>query len=257
MDAAHWGPPGWPQLPAELLREVARRVAGADELALTKTLLRLVCTGWHAALPIGECWALADTMSHLPVSMLSANSGHACMHGAGHPASQEAPAFVPALAHGTPSPSPLPAGLAVPAKIWRWEEAMQRALAPHAQHIEVLAPLPALSDSPLPQLAACRRLRRLALRHIHAAALPALGALGGLESLDAHVFFPAALDGWLDWAAGLRSLQDLRLTAAVLRLQAEDGLAALLPLKATLRELRLDGCVLLTDTGAAVLAQLR
>lgn len=133
---------------------------------------------------------------------------------------------------------------------------MQGALTPHARHIEVLAPLPAPDSSPLPQLPSCWRLRHLVLRHIHTAALPALEALGGLVSLDAQVFFPAALDGWLDWAAGLGSLQELRLTAAVLRLQPEEGLAALLPLQAQLRELRLDGCVLLTDTGAAVLAQM-
>ena len=41
-----------------------------------------------------------------------------------------------------------------------------------------------------------------------------------------------------------------------MRLQPEEGLAALLPLAGRLLALRLDGCLLLTDAGAGVLAQL-
>ena len=41
-----------------------------------------------------------------------------------------------------------------------------------------------------------------------------------------------------------------------MRLQPEEDLAALLPLAGRLLALRLDGCLLLTDAGAGVLAQL-
>ena len=71
------------------------------------------------------------------------------------------------------------------------------------------------------------------------------------------VYFPAADEGWLDWATGLTSLQRLHLTAALLRLQPEDGLQCLLRLRRHLRSLRLDGCMLLTDEGVPLLAQLR
>lgn len=75
----------------------------------------------------------------------------------------------------------------------------------------------------------------------------------------AVLFTSAAADapGWLDWASGLHQLHRLRLTAAVTWLQPEEGLAALLPLRRRLSTLRLDGCVLLTDVGAPMLAQLR
>lgn len=49
----------------------------------------------------------------------------------------------------------------------------------------------------------------------------------------------------------------MHLTAAPLRLQPEDGLQCVLPLRRHLRALRLDGCVLLTDAGVPLLAQLR
>lgn len=177
---------------------------------------------------------------------------------------------------------------------------MDAALAPHAHHLEVLAPLPRPDSSPLPQLRGCRRLRRLTLRHARAEALPALAALTALQALDATgarggrpralpawlasslplarprrlflicppapsirpplslrpVLFSSSDPGWLDWAAGLRCLQYLAVSAALLRLQPEAGLGALLPLRPRLRALRLDGCVLLTDAGAATLAQL-
>lgn len=92
--------------------------------------------------------------------------------------------------------------------------------------------------------------------------------VGGSVALATHTGFPrhptpvpvlfSACDpGWLDWAAGLASLQYLAVSAALLRLQPEGGLGALLPLRPRLRALRLDGCVLLTDVGAASLAQLR
>lgn len=71
------------------------------------------------------------------------------------------------------------------------------------------------------------------------------------------VYFPGAEEGWLDWVAGLTSLHRLHLTAALLRLQPEEGLLCLRPLRRTLRVLRLDGCMLLTDTGVPLLAQLR
>ncbi|KAI7842734.1 hypothetical protein COHA_003663 [Chlorella ohadii] len=150
----------------------------------------------------------------------------------------------------------LPLGHAVPAHIWRWEEQMAAALAPQARAVTVLAPLPHAAASPLPQLARFPRLGRLTLRHIHVAALPALSGLTGLRQLDAIVYFPAADEGWLDWATGLTSLQRLHLTAALLRLQPEDGLQCLLPLRRHLRSLRLDGCMLLTDEGVPLLAQL-
>lgn len=73
----------------------------------------------------------------------------------------------------------------------------------------------------------------------------------------AAVFFPSAQEGWLDWAVGLTRLQELRLKAATMRLQPEEGLRCLLPLRHSLQALRLDGCVLLTDAGAPTLAQLR
>lgn len=62
---------------------------------------------------------------------------------------------------------------------------MAAALAPQARAVTVLAPLPHASASPLPQLARFPRLSRLTLRHIHAAALPALSGLTGLRQLDA------------------------------------------------------------------------
>ena len=71
------------------------------------------------------------------------------------------------------------------------------------------------------------------------------------------VLYPAADPCWLDFAVGLSCLRDLRLTAAQLRLQPEEGLACLLPLRGSLAALRLDGCLLLTDAGASLLAQLR
>lgn len=72
-----WGASGWPQLPADLLQEVARRAAGADDLAEAKTLLRLVCRSWHVALPIGArvlgagCHTLHPHAGSMPQ--------HACM----------------------------------------------------------------------------------------------------------------------------------------------------------------------------------
>lgn len=178
------------------------------------------------------------------------------------------------------------------ARIWEWQAGMERAVAPHACQVDLLAPLPLPSSSPLPQTPACTRLRSLTIHHIHAAALPALSALVRLQSLDAHgglscllagsrlslcvdvlplnttlvallpshqlqhklmllvpcnapsccshaVFFPDEDPQWLQWAAGL-SLKELRLTAAPLRLQPEEGLAALLPHR-RLAALRLDG----------------
>ena len=71
------------------------------------------------------------------------------------------------------------------------------------------------------------------------------------------VLYPSADPCWLDFAVGLACLRQLRLTAAQMRLQPEEGLACLLPLRGTLSALRLDGCMLLTDAGAALLAQLR
>ena len=70
------------------------------------------------------------------------------------------------------------------------------------------------------------------------------------------VYFPSADEGWLDWAAGLTGLHKLRLTAALLRIQPEEGLACLAPLARHLRALRLDGCVQLTDAGVPLLAWL-
>lgn len=172
---------------------------------------------------------------------------------------------------------------------------MQVALAPHAITLEVLAPLPHPAASPLPRLALFQRLRALQLRHIHAhAALPALSGLALLQQLDATgaaanvlqrcrstclfltpvccytphlppprccrpaVFFPAAVEGWLDWAASLGSLRELRLAAAPMRLQSEeDGLRSLLPLQSQLQGLRLDGCMVLSDAGTLLLAQFR
>ena len=77
----------------------------------------------------------------------------------------------------------------------------------------------------------------------------------GLPCLLA-VLYPAAAPCWLDFAADLGCLRELCLTAAQLRLQPEEGLACLLPLRSSLAALRLDGCLLLTDAGAALLAQL-
>lgn len=77
---------------------------------------------------------------------------------------------------------------------------MDAALAPHAHHIEVLAPLPGPDSSPLPQLRACRRLRRLTLRHLRAEALPALAGLTALQALD------ATGEGLLKRARGPRSM---------------------------------------------------
>jgi len=71
------------------------------------------------------------------------------------------------------------------------------------------------------------------------------------------VFFPHAVPGWLNWVASLACLQDLSLTAAAVHLQPEEGLGALLPLRRSLTGLRLDGCLVLTDHGAAFLAQFR
>jgi hypothetical protein len=71
------------------------------------------------------------------------------------------------------------------------------------------------------------------------------------------VLYPEADPCWLDFATGLSCLKELRLTAAQLRLQPEGGLACLLPLRGSLAVLRLDGCMLLTDAKAALLAQLR
>lgn len=62
---------------------------------------------------------------------------------------------------------------------------MDAALAPHAHHIEVLAPLAGPDSSPLPQLRACARLRRLTLRHARAEALLSLTELTLLQVLDA------------------------------------------------------------------------
>lgn len=62
---------------------------------------------------------------------------------------------------------------------------MAAALAPQARAVMVLAPLPHACASPLPQLARFARLSWLTLRHIHAAALPALGGLTGLRQLNA------------------------------------------------------------------------
>ena len=70
------------------------------------------------------------------------------------------------------------------------------------------------------------------------------------------MFFPEASPTWLDWLPGLRLLRQLRLAAAQMRLQPDEGLTALLPLAGRLLALRLDGCLLLTDAGAGVLAQL-
>jgi hypothetical protein len=70
------------------------------------------------------------------------------------------------------------------------------------------------------------------------------------------VFWPDPDPDWLAWAPALPRLRSLRLTAARMHLQPEEGLAALLPLRRTLAELRLDGCVLLTPEGAPLLAQL-
>ncbi|PSC74844.1 F-box LRR-repeat 14 [Micractinium conductrix] len=141
-------------------------------------------------------------------------------------------------------------------RIWVWEDGMQGSLAPHVLSLEVLAPLPHLDASPLLALPACARLHSLTLHHVRAAALPALAGLTRLQRLDATVFFPDAAPGWLDWASGLRCLQELRLAAAMTHLQPEESLAALLPLRRCLTDLRLDGCLLLTDAGAQLLAQL-
>lgn len=63
---------------------------------------------------------------------------------------------------------------------------MLASLAPQARRIEVLAPLRGPQSSPLPQLERhCGRLRCLTLHHIHADALPAVGRLTALETLDA------------------------------------------------------------------------
>lgn len=133
---------------------------------------------------------------------------------------------------------------------------MAAALAPQARAVTVFAPLPHAGASPLPELARFARLSRLTLRTCHATALPALSGLTGLRQLVATVYFPGAEESWLEWAAGLTSLNRLHLTAALLRLQPEEGLLRLLPLRRTLRALRLDGCMLLTDTGVPLLAQL-
>lgn len=151
---------------------------------------------------------------------------------------------------------PLIAGECVPAKVWDWTERMDLALAPHACNLELLAPLPLAASSTLPELQHCSRLRSLRLQHVH---LPALAALAGLTSLlllDATVFFPDSTPDWLEWAAGLVKLQELRITAAQMRLQPEGGLSSLLPLRRHIQTLRLDDCMVLTDAGAAVMARL-
>lgn len=44
----------WEHLPAELLRHIARLAAGSHgQLAVTKTRMRLTCSGWRTALPLG------------------------------------------------------------------------------------------------------------------------------------------------------------------------------------------------------------
>ncbi|KAI3429543.1 hypothetical protein D9Q98_005631 [Chlorella vulgaris] len=147
-------------------------------------------------------------------------------------------------------------GECVPAKVWDWTERMDLALAPHACNLELLAPLPLAASSTLPELQHCSRLRSLRLQHVH---LPALAALAGLTSLlllDATVFFPDSTPDWLEWAAGLVKLQELRITAAQMRLQPEGGLSSLLPLRRHIQTLRLDDCMVLTDAGAAVMARL-
>ncbi|KAL4427784.1 hypothetical protein ABPG75_001873 [Micractinium tetrahymenae] len=144
-------------------------------------------------------------------------------------------------------------------KIWDWQPGMDTALAPCVLHLELLAPLLHPTSGALPLLATCPHLHRLTLRHVRSIALPALAHLTRLQRLDATVLFTSAAPdapGWLRWASALHQLHTLRLTAAVTWLQPEEGLAALLPLRRRMASLRLDGCVLLTDSGAAVLAQL-
>jgi hypothetical protein len=71
------------------------------------------------------------------------------------------------------------------------------------------------------------------------------------------VHFPDARAGWLDWASPLAALRSLRLAGAPMRLQPEQGLDALLPLRSCLTALALTDCLLLTDAGVARLAPLR
>lgn len=46
--------PGWEQLPSGLLSHIAYMVGGAQGLAASTTLLRLVCRGWRVGLPLCE-----------------------------------------------------------------------------------------------------------------------------------------------------------------------------------------------------------
>lgn len=91
-------------------------------------------------------------------------------------------------------------------KIWGWQPAMDASLAPHAVHIEALCPLPQPGSAPLPQLALCRRLRHLTLRHVHASALSALVGLTALQKLEAVGEYDGGVAGWS--AAACMDLQD-------------------------------------------------
>eukprot|EP00887_Chlorella_sp_A99_P003147 scaffold9.g3147.t1 len=151
----------------------------------------------------------------------------------------------------------LPLGHSYAAKLWAWEPGAAAALGPHARHIDLMAPLPLPTPRVCPLLRVAHLpLRTLRLRHCAADALPALAELTTLEELDANVHFTGAHANWLAFAGELPGLRSLALRAAVVRLQPEEGLSALAPLRGRLARLRLQGAVLLTDTGAALLARL-
>lgn len=112
-------------------------------------------------------------------------------------------------------PPDVPAGQTLPANLWEWQPGMERSLAPHVRSLRVLSPQPHFPPcgplppgSPLPHLAACRRLRSLTLCHLAPRALDEVaGHLEALTALDVTVCWGTAGRGWLDFVTSLTHLQ--------------------------------------------------
>ena len=110
----------WQALPAGLLEEVAHRLAAAQggELEAAMVALRLTCTRWWQALPLGGCLpGMRGRKNARGSEWLLGCSGRV----------MRLPLKLAASC----------AGLSVPARVWEWQDSMHTALAPHCSSLEV------------------------------------------------------------------------------------------------------------------------